>query len=110
MNFTISTIAASITGWIEDFGPRTREFETDETSKDKMFDDDKLLAQLNFVWSKSMEFESEVGDNKMVASVGSMLGYEDGSHDDHYMFGGNTEKFISLVMNDIGYLVMQLLS
>ncbi|KAL2514223.1 F-box protein SKIP14 [Forsythia ovata] len=91
MDFIIGTGAASITGWIDDFGSRTRGL-THETSKAKMVDDDKLLAELNFVWSNSMEFESEVGDNKMVASVGSMLGNEDGSQ--HYMLGGNMEEFI----------------
>ncbi|KAL0331891.1 UNVERIFIED_CONTAM: F-box protein SKIP28 [Sesamum calycinum] len=64
MDFDIEATVAAITGWIEDFGLKAYGLETDEPSEDKNTDDNKFFAELNFVWTSSMEYEQEEGENE----------------------------------------------
>ncbi|XP_011098822.1 F-box protein SKIP14 [Sesamum indicum] len=90
MDFNIEATVAAITGWIEDFGLKACGLETDEASEDKNTDDNKFFAELNFVWTSSMEYEQEEGKNEVVGS-GIESYPQDGSYDDRNMSGSDME-------------------
>ncbi|KAK6155260.1 hypothetical protein DH2020_009508 [Rehmannia glutinosa] len=93
MEFNVEATVAAITGWIEEFGLKAYEFETDEASEDKNNDDSKIFAELNFVWTSFMKYEQEVGENEMVdAGLGAHM--EDGSNDDCNTLGGDIEDLM----------------
>ncbi|KAL2547402.1 uncharacterized protein Fot_08932 [Forsythia ovata] len=72
MDFTIGANVASVTGWIDDNGSKSYGIETDQET---------LEAK-------------KANDDKMVASIGSVLGSEDVSFYDHYALGGYIEDYI----------------
>ncbi|KAK4417860.1 F-box protein SKIP14 [Sesamum alatum] len=93
MDFGIQATVAAITGWIGDLGLKAYGFETDEASEDKNTDDNKFFAELNFVWTSSLEYEEEEGENGVVdAGTDSYL--EDGAYDDRNMMGSDMEGLI----------------
>lgn len=97
MDFDIEVTFAAITGWtgwVEEFGLKAYGFETDEANEenstddsnlkaieDNGNDDSKYFAELNFVWTSSMEYE-ESGENEVVDS-GSVMHMEEKLYHDH---------------------------
>ncbi|KAL2529071.1 F-box protein SKIP14 [Forsythia ovata] len=98
MDFNIGATVAAISGWIEDiekdFGRKDSGFESGEASEDKKADN-KLFAELNFILSSSMKFESEVGVDKE-NSVDSVMDSDHDLCEHHYLLGGNIEELICL--------------
>ncbi|KAI3452527.1 hypothetical protein Pfo_009191 [Paulownia fortunei] len=92
MDLNIEATVAAITGWIEEFGLKAYGFETDEASEDKNNDDNNFFAELNFIWTSSMKYEQEEGENEVVdAGLGAYS--EDGSYDVEDLLCFGCEKY-----------------
>ncbi|PIN09097.1 hypothetical protein CDL12_18323 [Handroanthus impetiginosus] len=87
MDFDIEATVAAISGWVEAY-----EFETDEASEDKSNGDNKIIGELNFVWTSSVNQEDE-GEKEVVG--GSMMNLGDGWSDGHNVSGGEVGDLMS---------------
>ncbi|XP_057766931.1 F-box protein At3g27290-like [Salvia miltiorrhiza] len=107
-DFDIEAALAAIAGLIEDFGLKAYGFETDEAdedcgdgssnlkaAEDEGIDDNKFFAELNFVWSSSMEYEGEDRENELV-DAGPVMYVEDGTSygDSTTMLGGGMDDLM----------------